>query len=283
MQSETLIGALRRILLFKGLTDDELRWVMDRGSEKLVRAGEINGREGEPVEHLYVVLEGELRITKEVDGGEVVTNVYTPGTFFPEVPLLSGTPFLATGRALTDCRFFLLPEAAFQHMLTVSPAFSHTILETMAQRIQILQQVAGQRERLNSLSNLAAGLAHELNIPAAASRRSISDLRGNIEATKKLAMELSCALNSEGFEALAALEKEASTRATSPPSLEPLARDALEDEVAGWLKDRGLEDGWELPPAFADAGLDTGWLEKVEAAVPGDVLPKALGYTLWRA
>jgi signal transduction histidine kinase len=278
VQNQTLIGALRRIPLFEGLTDDELRWVVEQGSERLVRAGEINGREGEPVEHLYVILEGELRITKEVDGGEVVINVYTPGTFFAEVPLLSGTPFLATGRALSDCRFFLLPEEAFRHMLTVSPAFSHTILETMAQRVQILQQVAGQRERLNSLSNLAAGLAHELNNPAAASRRAISDLRGNIEVTKKLAMELNCALTAKRLEALAALEKKASTRATSPPSLEPLARDNLENEVAGWLKDRGLEDGWALPPAFADAGLGTGWLGEVEAVVPGDALPKALGY-----
>src|SRR3712207_8489051 len=54
---------------------------------------------------------------------------------------------------------------------TVSPAFSHTILKTMAQRVQILQQVAGQRERLNSLSNLAAGLAHELNNPDRKSTR----------------------------------------------------------------------------------------------------------------
>jgi CRP-like cAMP-binding protein len=64
VQSQTLIGALRRIPLFEGLTDDEPRWVVEQGSEKLVRAGEINGREGEPVEHLYVILEGELRITK---------------------------------------------------------------------------------------------------------------------------------------------------------------------------------------------------------------------------
>jgi signal transduction histidine kinase len=278
VQSEALIAALSRIPLFEGLTDDELRWVVEQGSEKLVRAGEINGREGEPVEHLYVILEGELRITKEVDGGEVVINVFTPGTFFAEVPLLSGTPFLATGRALTNCRFFLLPEEAFRHMLTVSPAFSHTILETMAQRVQILQQVAGQRERLNSLSNLAAGLAHELNNPAAASRRAISNLRGNIEATKKLAMKLRCALTPEELEILAALEKEASTRAASPPFLEPLARDDLEGKIAGWLRARGLEDGWDLAPVFADAALGTGWLGEVEATVPGDALPSVLEY-----
>ena len=257
MQSKTMVGALRRIPLFEGLTDDELRWLVEQGSERFVPAGEINGREGEPVEHLYVILEGELRITKKVDGGEVVINVYGPGMFFAEVPLLAGTPFLATGRALTDCRFFLLPEDAFRHMLTASPAFSHTILETMAQRVQILQQVAGQRERLNSLSNLAAGLAHELNNPAAASRRAISDLRGSIETTKRLAMELKCALPPEELEALTTLEREAAARAASPPSLDPLGRGDLEDEVARWLEDRELEASFGFAPIYAGAGLGT--------------------------
>ena len=273
-----MVGALRRIPLFEGLTDDELRWLVEQGSEKFVPAGEINGREGEPVEHLYVILEGELRITKKVDGGEVVINVYEPGMFFAEVPLLAGTPFLATGRALTDCRFFLLPEDAFRHMLTASPAFSHTILETMAQRVQILQQVAGQRERLNSLSNLAAGLAHELNNPAAASRRAISDLRGSIETTKRLAMELRCALPPEELEAFTTLEREAAARAASPPSLDRLGRGDLEDEVARWLEDRELEAGLEFAPIFAGVGLDPVWLEEVEAAVPDVALPDVLEY-----
>ncbi len=219
MQITTVIDALRRAPLFEGLSDDELRWVAEQGSEKLVPAGEVNGREGEPVEHLYVILEGELRITKKVDGSEVVINVYTPGTFFAEVPLLSGTPFLATGRALSDCRLFLLPEDAFRHMLSTSPAFSHVILQTMAQRVQILQSVAGQREKLNSLSTLAAGLAHELNNPAAASRRAIRDLRESARTAKRLAMELGQALSPTGSKpSPPSKEKRSQGPARPPPS-----------------------------------------------------------------
>jgi CRP-like cAMP-binding protein len=69
-----LFEELRAVPLFEGLTDEELRRIAEEGSERLVPAGEINGREGEPVEHLYVILEGDLRITKQVDGGEVVIN-----------------------------------------------------------------------------------------------------------------------------------------------------------------------------------------------------------------
>jgi signal transduction histidine kinase len=273
-----MADALRRVPLFSGLNDAELQWVAERGSEKHVRAGEVNGREGKPVEHLYVILEGELRITKEVDGSEVVINVYIPGTFFAEVPLLAGTPFLATSRALTDCRLFLLPDKAFRHMLTANPAFSHTILETMAQRVKILQSVVGQRERLNSLSTLAAGLAHELNNPAAASHRAVRDLRESIATKGRLAIELGRSLPPEGLEVLAALEERAVTRATSPPSLNPLEQSEREDEVAGWLDERDLEDRFKLAPAFVEAGLDTGWLEEVEAATPRETLPGVLDY-----
>ena len=273
-----LTDELRRVPLFEGLADDELRWVAERGSEKRVRAGEVNGREGEPVEHLYVILEGDLRITKNVDGGEVVINVYTPGMFFAEVPLLAGTPFLATGRALTDCRLFLLPDEAFRHMLTAYPAFSHTILETMAQRVQILQSIVGQREKLNSLSTLAAGLAHELNNPAAASRRAVRDLRESIATKGRLGIELGRSLTPEVLEALAALEERAVAQAASPPSLDPLEQSEREDEVAGWLDERGLEDGFELAPAFVESGLDPVWLEEVEAAMPREALPGALDY-----
>ena len=129
----TTFDELRRIPLFEALSDEALREVAGQGLAKFVPAGEVNGREGEPVEHLYVILEGELRITKEVTGGEVVINTYTPGAFFAEVPLLAGTPFLATGRALTDCRLFLIPNNLFRRMLTEHSPFGNKILKAMAE------------------------------------------------------------------------------------------------------------------------------------------------------
>lgn len=278
MQSTIIIEALRRVPLFEGLTDEDLRWVAEQGFEKLISAGEVNGREGEPVEHLYVIFEGDLRITKKVDGNEVVINIYTPGTFFAEVPLLAGTPFLATGRAITDCRLFLLPDKTFRYMLTAYPSFSHTILETMAQRVHILQSIAGQREKLNSLSTLAAGLAHELNNPAAASRRAVSELRVSVGTAKRLALELGRTLSTAHLEALAALEREAVEHAAAPPSLGTLELGDLEDEVASWLEKHGLEEDFELSSTFAGAGLDAEWLGEVEAEVPNEALGSVLRY-----
>ena len=279
----TTLEELRRVPLFDGLSDEELGDVLQGGEEKLVRAGEMNGREGEPVEHLYVILEGDLRITKRTaDGGETVLNVYTPGNFFAEVPLLAGSPFLASGRALTDCRMFLIPNPLFRRLLTENGPFSHTILQTMAERVQLLQSVAGQREKLDSLGTLAAGLAHELNNPASATRRSAEDLREDFAKLRSLGWRLAHAAARGELDpsALDALERSvaAITAGGTPAPPDALEESAREEDLALWLEDLGLDDAWDLAPTFADAGLDTEDLEALAGAIPPGSRADALRY-----
>jgi len=279
----TSLDELRRVPLFDGFSQEELGSILEGGEEKLVRAGEVNGREGEPVEHLYVILEGDLRITKRTaDGGEAVLNVYTPGNFFAEVPLLAGTPFMASGRALTDCRMFLIPNALFRRLLTENAPFSHAILQTMAERVQLLQSVAGQREKLDSLGTLAAGLAHELNNPASATRRSAEDLREDFAKLRSLGWKLAQAA-ARGELAPSALEAlgrrvAATSAAGAPAPLDTLEESAREEELALWLEDLGLDDAWDLAPTFADAGLRTGDLEALVEPIPPGPRADALRY-----
>ena len=280
----TTLEELRRSPLFDGLTDEQLQRVIMEGSEVRVSRGELYAREGEPIEHLYVVLEGELRITKLVDGREMVINNYTPGVFFGEVPLLAGTPFLASGRALEDSRLFAIPEKVFRRMLTDYPTFGDTVLETMAQRVQILQSIAQERERLNSLGTLAAGLAHELNNPAAASLRAAGRLRECFERLRKTGMKISrsAAAGGLGPEQLDDLDRIAagalgSTDGT-PDGLSPLEAADREENLVRWLEECGVEDALDIASTFAQAGLEVPDLELVIGVVGRDCLGEALGY-----
>jgi signal transduction histidine kinase len=278
----TTLEELRQVPLFKGLTDEELREVLEEGSEEFIPAGEVGGREGEPVDHLYVILEGEFRWSKKVDGGEVVMNTYGSGEFFAEVPLLLGKPFLATWRALADSRVFALPNEIFRRMLTIHPSFSNTVLEMLAQRIQVLYSVSQQRERLSSLGTLAAGLAHELNNPSSASRRAAGRLRDSLENRRSLGMRLTRAaakgeIRPAQVDALERIVNEAFGH-DKAPALNSLERSDLEEEVALWLEDRDVEEAWDLSPTLVGAGLGIGDLNVVEAAVPPGTLADALGY-----
>ena len=241
----TTFDELRRIPLFDGLSDTELEGVLEHGSEKVVAAGEVNGRQGEPVEHLYVILAGELRISKKVNGGEVVINTFAPGAFFAEVPLLAGTPFLATGRALTDCRMFLIPNDLFRRMLTEYPTFSHKVLETMAERVQILQSVAGQRESLEELRSAGMHLARAV-------------ARGELTSSAL-----------EGLERTVddLLER---AEARGEGSLQELERCEQEEELGLWLEERGVSGGWDMASSFVATGLEATNLTPIlESVMPG--------------
>jgi CRP-like cAMP-binding protein len=277
----TAVEELRRVPILDALEEGELREVPEGGIGRFVPAGEIHGREGKPVEHLYVILEGELRITKEADDGGMTINVYTPRAFCAELPLLAGTPFLATGRALTDCRLFLIPEDLFGRLLTNNAAFSNTVLPTMADGVRILQSLAGQREHLNSLSTLAAGLAHKLNNPASATRRSAEDPHDALVDLWSHGLNLDHAAaegkaDRRSFDALERLAADASV--DSPAPLDTLERSEREEELALWLEDLGLEEGWDLAPAFVVAGLDAEALQMVADSLPHGPRADALCY-----
>ena len=66
------MSELHQIPVFQGLPDGELQWLLDRGSEETLRTKKFFFREGGPAERFYIVLDGELQVTRTIDGQEMV-------------------------------------------------------------------------------------------------------------------------------------------------------------------------------------------------------------------
>jgi signal transduction histidine kinase len=270
--------ALRQVPLFAQLPEQQLQWLCEQGTEVWRQPGEIHRAEGAPADRVFVMLEGEVRVSQQVGDEELVLATYGPKTLFGELPILMGQEyFWASGRALTKCHIFELRKEAFWQLIATCSCITTAIFRTMAERVQDLQSMLQQREKLAALGTLAAGLAHELNNPGAAVGRSARNLEEIFQELPSLALKLNQQqMTSAQLAVIAELQRDAAKRAKIAPRLDPLTQSDREDEVTDWLEAHGVVDGWKLASTLVAAGLDSEWLDTVVVNVPahtvGDVL-----------
>jgi signal transduction histidine kinase len=162
-----------------------------------------------------------------------------------------------------------IPGDDFRRLLRDEPSVLQGALRVIAPVHQGAEAVLREREKLIALGTLSAGLAHELNNPAAAARRSASDLADAFEVLQNtMAQFVASGIERSEAEGLIALQREALARSAEAGPARGLDDADLEDTLADALDARGLE-GWRLAPALAEAALDEDWITRVEAAGRG--------------
>ena len=256
------IEFLRQLELFKGLPEDDLERLCEMSENVVIPPGEYLMREGDPGGSLYVIRDGEFEVTQRMGGQDVVLAVRGPGEVIGEISLLDRKPRSASVRALKETHAITITHDAFYHLLTTSASAAIGIMHTMIQRVRSNEAILRQSEKMAGLGTLAAGLAHELNNPAAAVRRSAEQLKDALTRWVRLANRLGAMdFSPEQTLVVNDLRDEIIKRSATPVQLDPLTRSDRETDLQDYLESRGIDQAWEIAPTLVSFGWDLAALQ----------------------
>ncbi|MDJ0567994.1 MAG: ATP-binding protein [Pleurocapsa sp. MO_192.B19] len=261
------------------MTDEQLHWIAAQGKQVFVKQGDIFIKQGESAEGFYFLLAGELEFTTNDFGNQNVHVInLKPGSFFgPELFLLNIPTFLGTGHAIRNSHLFHLEENVFWDVLAECPSIIREVLRAAARLWQNYEEVLLHHGKLNAIDTLSAGLAHELNNPAASIIRSAADLEKTLLTLPSFLLKLyQLPLTQNQLAFIVDLPCNLIAQQKMSARLDPLLQSDREHEVLYWLEKHGILNGWQLAPTLVKAGINTQWLDTVTKEIfpspPGEIL-----------
>jgi signal transduction histidine kinase len=171
-----IVERLRATPLFGGLDDALLHRLVDMAEIVDLAAGATLIQEGDQADSLYVVLSGEMDVTKRSGSSDIPVAHVGPGALQGELAALEGGRRLASVTATEQAEVLRIPVTAVRELLGAGPDVALAVIRTAVSRLRGMESMLREREKLAGLGTLAAGLAHELNNPAAAAMRAIDGL-----------------------------------------------------------------------------------------------------------
>ena len=272
------VADLRRIVVLADQPEADLAWLASVTAEAEFATGEMPFHRGDPAGTMTLVFSGRFQIFSFATGVRMFFDTVGAGEASGLLPFSRMETFAGEGVAAEPTRIGRVPKAAFAELVARMPDVATRLVATMTDRVRESSKAEQQREKMVALGKLSAGLAHELNNPAAAIRRSVADLRARMSDLPPLVARLTGAgLTPDALDA--ARGALLACAAPSPGTLTAVERSEREDALADWLADRGVPRPYVAAEAFADEGVSPDALDRLAAHVPAAALADVLSWT----
>jgi signal transduction histidine kinase len=270
------VAELRAIDLFDGVADERLAGWVAAAEERWFEPGDALVTAGDTDVSFSLLLDGSFDAYFVVDGQEQQENRHTAPTWVGAILAISDVEAQVTLKAAERSRVARIAPDPFRRLLMETPEAFNRVMRVFRPVLARIEGATLQREKLAALGQMSAGLAHELNNPASAAKRSAAALADALDVLDgSIAAFVEAGIERTEAEEFVRLKSEALERAQAAPALDGLAAADAEDTLGEWLEDHAVPDAWQLAEPLATAGLDVAWLERVAAASRG-ALPIAV-------
>jgi signal transduction histidine kinase len=278
MSEPVTLAELRAVDLFDDIDDDQLaEWVAVAGVESLEPGGLIF-EQGEEPPGLKLLLEGEaIVVLVEGERTEPVGRQFAP-TWIGAIAVLTGGPLGVRMKAETPCRVALVEADDFRRLVFSQPPVHRRVMGQVAPVMSRITEMEQNRERLASLGTMAAGLAHELNNPAAAARRAAAQMEEALDViASTVGRFVDSGIEREDAHGLVLLQREALAGAEKRTALDTLDAADAEEELLARFEELGVPEPWRIAEPLSAAGVDRAWVDRV-AALAGSATDAAVAW-----
>ncbi len=262
--SHPTVEQLRPIELFEGLDDEALQEIADQAELVEWPAGQLIAREGATERRVYLLFEGTAETFRELNGGQESSGDHVAPTYLGAIGALTGSGLAVRVQAKTDVRLAFIDGDEFLELAVKNRVVMQRVLERVRPVVGRITAIEQNRERLESLGTMAAGLAHELNNPASAAKRASSDLADALDVlSSTIGAFVESGVAREQVEQLVQVQRSVLEACRARASISQLELADAEDELTGALEDAGVGDAYRIVEPLAQAGFDERQLARV--------------------
>jgi signal transduction histidine kinase len=272
------VSSLKTFEALKNVPAEELQWLIDNCTLIQLQDGDLLMAQGQPLTGPHFIVSGRMAIYLVQNGARKEISVFKEGDITGYLPYSRAVVATVSSYAVGTLSLLSFPTERIRELIKDHFEITQALVHVMSNRVREFTAMQQQNEKMMALGKLSAGLAHELNNPASAIVRDSVSLREHLKLEPKgfknviairMGPEQVDAVGDQLFTILSAKER---------PRLTLKQKSKLEQDIAGWLEEHGIENHYELTDTFVDFNFTVNDLEGFNSHIPPAYLSPVLNW-----
>lgn len=256
----------------------QLQWLANNSELKTLQPGDFMFKPGDPLNATYIVISGRLRLYHQQNNELVEITVMEEKSISGYLPFSRGLVSTIFSEAIVETHLICFPIEKISDMIHTQFELTQALVHVMTNRVREYTTMMRQNEKMMALGKLSAGLAHELNNPAAAIVRGASSLRKHLQLLPDTFQDIMAIQMTPEDVEFVKTKMFSILQSSDRPKLTMMERGSKEDDMVDWLDEHNVDNAMEIAENFVEFGFTIDILEDFKTHMSPDSLSAVLNW-----